>query len=169
MEVVKVRLFSVFLWMVLGAFFTVNLLAAMNHPAVLSQLLLPSLTDPFSIARHVTTAKHLWELGYRQTATRELVIAQDLVAAGGSVLGATSDPTTLLAQWELAPSQLKAAYEHWKSVTQLHPDYRDGFLVAGSYAYQLGNVNGAKQLFEKAYALDPNYEPTAGFLQKIKK
>jgi len=158
----------VVLWAVLIAFIIVNLSTAKNHPSKLSELLAPSLTNPFSIAQHVTTAKHLWDLGYRETATRELVIAQGLVEAGGSVLGATSNPTTLLAQWELEPSRLKAAYEYWKSVTDEQPDYRDGFLIAGSYAYQLGNITEASSMAQKAYALDPNYKPTIEILGKIK-
>jgi len=157
----------ILLWAALIAFLIINLLAARNHPSKLSQFLLPSQVNPFSIAQHVTTAKNLWDSGYQKNATRELVIAQDLVEAGGSVLGATSDPTTLLTQWELAPSKLKAAYEYWTSVTTTQPDYRDGFLMTGAYTYQLGNSTEAKKLFEKAYALNPNYKPTIEILKKI--
>jgi len=159
----------VLLWTALGAIFIINLLVTRDNPSKLSQLLLPSLANPLSIAQHVTTAKRLWDLGYRQTATRELVLAQNLVETGGSVLGATSDPTVLLTQWKLEPSKLTAAYEYWKLVTIQKPDYRDGFLIAGAYTYQLGNVTEAKQLFEKAYALDPNYKPTIEILKKIEK
>jgi hypothetical protein len=165
----KVYLFfagRVLLWAALAVFFIMNVLMTKTHPSKLSQLLFPSLTNPFSINQHVTTAKNLWDLGYRQTATRELVIAADLVkAGGGSVLGATSDPTTLLSQWKSEPSKLKTAYGYWKSVTHKQPDYRDGFLMTGIYAYQLGNVDESKQMFEKAYALDPNYKPTIEMLR----
>ena len=158
------RVFSALLWAALAALLITNVLAIHNRPSKLSQLLFPSLANPFSIAQHVTTAKALWEEGFQKTATRELVIAQDLVESGGSVLGATSDPTALLTQWELEPSKLQATYEYWKSETVQKPDYRDGFLIAGAYAFQLGKTSEAKSLFEKAYALDPNYKPTIKML-----
>jgi hypothetical protein len=160
------RVFSAFLWFLLVAFFITNLSARLYSPSPLSQALLPSLINPFSISQHVTTAKKLWDSGYKKTATRELVLATDLVKSGGSVLGATSDPKTLLSQWQSEPSKLRDAYEYWTSVTRQQPDYRDGFLMAGGYAYQLGNMTSAKQLFEKAYTLDPNYKPTLEMLKK---
>jgi len=161
------RVFSALLWTALIALFCINFLSIKILQSKLSQLLLPSLTNPFSIAQHVATAKTLWDAGYQKTATRELVIAADSVESGGSVLGATSNPTTLLTQWELAPTQLKKAYEYWKSETVQTPDYRDGFLIAGAYAVQLGNVNEAKKMFEKAYAIDPNYKPTEEMLLSL--
>lgn len=161
------RLFSALLWMILVAWIVANGFALRLIPSPLSQLLFPSLASPFSIAQHVATAERLWRLGYRQTATRELLIATDLVKSKGSVLGATTDPTTLLALWKSEPTKLRAVYEHWKSVTAEKPDYRDGFLMAGIYAYQLENDSDAKLLFEKAYALDPNYKPTIEMLKKI--
>jgi tetratricopeptide (TPR) repeat protein len=161
------RLLSVFLWTALVIFFISNLIALRYYQSKLSRLLSPSLSNPFSIAQHVTVAKTLWDMGFHKTATRELIIAADLVEAGGSVLGATSNPTTILAEWKQEPSKLTSAYEYWKSVTILYPDYRDGYLIAGTLAYQLGNVGTAKQLIEKAYTLDPNYKPIVDMLKKI--
>jgi hypothetical protein len=161
------RVFSALLWVALIAFCITNLIARRNTPSILSQLLFPSIAHPFSISQHVTTAKTLWDSGYKQTATHELVIAADLVETGGAVLGATSDPIKLLSLWESEPLKLKSAYDYWSSITVSYPDYRDGFLMTATFAYQLGKTKEANQMMEKAYALDPNYKSTTEMLKKI--
>ena len=76
------------LWLGIAALVAVNVFS-LKITSPLSAILTTSLTNPYSIATHVDTAKKLWDLGFRETATRELVIAKDLVSEGGSVLGAT--------------------------------------------------------------------------------
>jgi len=155
------------LWVALIAFIIFNAVFVRLNPSRFTEFLLQPLLKPFSIAAHVDTAKKLWDAGFHQTATRELVIAKDLLTTNGSVLGATTEPTALLATWEQVPVKLKDAYTYWLEVTKEKPDYRDGFLMAGSYAYELGDVTQAVSLFRKAYAIDPNYKTTLDMLTKV--
>lgn len=157
------------LWLALVAVIVFNAIYATTNSSKLSRILFQSLQKPYSISAHVDTAKKLWDAGFHESATRELVIAKDLLTANGSVLGATTEPTSLLTTWEQVPVQLKAAYEYWSQMTKEKPDYRDGYLLAGSYAYQLGDVTRAISLFRKAYNVDPNYKPTLDMLAKTEK
>jgi tetratricopeptide (TPR) repeat protein len=55
---------------------------------------------------------------------------------------------------------LKQEYEYWKSIIRNHPDYRDAYIQASIYAYQLGSINEARAYITKAKSLDPNYHDT---------
>ena len=52
---------------------------------------------------------------------------------------------------------IRQEYEFWISVIKDHPDYRDAYIQASMWSYQLGFLQEAKEYLEKAKLLDPNY------------
>jgi tetratricopeptide (TPR) repeat protein len=167
---VPYRLFSTFLWCLLAAFVATNAFVALRKPEIVTSLLTPSLVAPFSANSHITSALALWNQGFQESAKQEIRIADDLFHAHKeSVLGIASPPSTLLNDWESKPQQLKNEYAFWEMVAEEKPQYRDGLIMAGLYAYQLGERETSKQYLEKAYDLDPNYEPLNMILEKIGK
>jgi hypothetical protein len=159
----------ILLWAGLACGIAVNIAFYISVSSPFQNIFYGPLTAPASGAAHVAAAKKLWDLGYSHPATRELVIARDLLGSSGSVLGATSDPTKLLEEWHNIPGQLREQYGYWISVTKQYPEYRDGFLMAGAYAYRLGMTADARVLLQKALGLDPNYPVTLEILEKIGK
>jgi hypothetical protein len=164
------RVFSASLWILLFVFIVVNAFLASKNQKAFPSIFSSSLTHPFSVESHITTALALWNQGLQDSAKQEIRIADDLFHAGGeSVLGSTSPPSTLLSEWESKPQQLKSDYAFWEMVASEKPEYRDGLIMAGLYAYQLRNIGESRKYLEKAYTLDPNYEPLNALLEKIGK
>ncbi len=156
------------LWALLIALFYMNISWMLHKSNPTQSITLPSLTHPFSAEIHKQTAINLWDQGYHAIAKNELLLAQDLYNENsGNVLGASTDPSTLLSQWESQPQELTQAYEFWKSVIAQKPDYRDGYIMTAMNAYNLGKREEAKTLLQHAYAMDPNYPPTTNLLQRI--
>jgi len=150
------RLFSatllfLVLWAGFGLLLAVNGLSLeAGSPAT---LYLPVLRRPLSADVHTKTAQALWNTGHRQQAKYEAGLAQDL--SGGAVLGDVA-PSDLLTQWESEPVKLNDQFLHWKKITEEKPDYRDAFVMAAVFAYQLGNKPEAVALINRAFALDPS-------------
>lgn len=101
-------------------------------------------------------AQSLWDAGSLTQAKHEATLAQDL-SVSGTVLGSTISPS---------PELLASQFDHWKAIAQERPDYRDAFVMAAAYAYQLGNKEEARALINRAFALDPT-SPTVQELLKI--
>jgi tetratricopeptide (TPR) repeat protein len=112
----------------------------------------------------------LWNQGLRESAKNEILLAQDLYdPRKPSVLGVATSPSVLLEKWESQPQELRGDYSFWKLVTDTKPDYRDGLIMAGLYAYQLDNIQEARAYLQKAHDLDPNYQPLNTLIEKIGK
>ena len=161
---------SAVLWLLLLAFIGVNTAVVVRNQSMITSLLSPSIASPFSIESHIQTALALWNNGYQGGAKQEIRIADDLFATvRGSTLGVSTAPSTLLHTWESQPKQIQDSYEYWKEVAIQKPQYRDGLIMAGLYAYQLGEINQSRQYLQSAYAIDPNYAPLNMILEKIGK
>jgi tetratricopeptide (TPR) repeat protein len=164
------RVFSAILWTTLLAFIIVNIYLASKNTSIIQLFFSSSLSQPFSVESHIKTAVALWNKGMQTTALQEIRIADDLYRANGaSVLGSASTPSTILTDWESQPQKLKTDFTFWKSITEKQPDYRDGYIMAGLYAYQMQNMKEALSLLNKAHELDPNYAPLNTLLEKIGK
>jgi hypothetical protein len=167
------RLFSaitVAVWILLILLFVVNVQVASKKPSPLTSFYNSSLTNPFSANSHIETALSLWNQGLRESAKNEILLAQDLYNPDNpSVLGAATSPSVLLEKWESQPQQLQGDYSFWKFVAGTKPDYRDGLIMAGLYAYQLDKVQEARGYLQQAHDLDPNYQPLNTLIEKIGK
>lgn len=141
------------LWLLLFAFISFNWYAAAVTEPTIKQAL-PVLLRPFQATVHLGLAQSLWRKGLTAEAIHEAKLAQELESRK-NVLGATSQITTLLNYWESEPEKLKQLYATWKQITLEKPDYADAFLMAGIYAYQLGNTDEAKQLINQARTRNP--------------
>ena len=156
------------LWAVLVALFSVNAIALSHKTLPKAAEFIQILENPFNVTSHVQSALHLHNLGLNQAATQELVLAQDLKnTTPGSVLGATTDPATILESWAVHPQKLQEQYGYWKGVIAQKPDYRDGLVVEGLLAYELGKTGEAKTLLTKAQQLDPNDVAIVDLLRQI--
>ena len=163
------KIISVVLFLVLIVWIVFNSIQSQKQSKDTS-LLIRTFDRPFSIQSHVQTALTLWDRGFYKTAKKELVLASDLYMSDpGSVLGVATAPAKILADWESQPQKLYGDYAFWVEVTREKPDYRDGFFMAGVNAYKLGKRSEAKEYFQKAYALDPNYPPLNTLLVQTRK
>lgn len=158
----------IFLWGALVVLFWVNVVIFKQAPQTLSSVVLPAVTNPFSITAHTNIAISLWNKGFQKTAKNELLLAQDLYRhSDASVLGTTTDPSSLLTQWDGKPIEIQHAYEYWKSVIAQKPDYRDGLIMTALYAHATGNTDEAMIALGRAKQLDPNFEPLKVLLAKL--
>ena len=158
----------ILLWTGLGLFLAVNIAALAKYPPTISSALILSLMHPFSVQSHLSAAQILQEKGFLTQAKRELVIARDLQKNNNTVLGENTGLTDLLSRMEQEPVRISKLYEYWKSVTRKKPQYRDGFMMAGLYAYRLGYKIEATGLLEQAVLLDANYAPLNTLLDIIR-
>jgi tetratricopeptide (TPR) repeat protein len=167
------RLFSALSFVVWGLFillFVINIKVASKNPSPFTSAYDSPLTNPFSANSHIAAALSLWNQGLRDSAKNEILLAQDLSDPGSpSVLGVATSPSVLLEKWESQPKQLQGDYAFWKLVADTKPDYRDGLIMAGLYAYQLDKIDEARGYFQKALDLDPNYQPLNTLMEKIGK
>jgi hypothetical protein len=164
------RVFSALLWILLILFISFNIFAVTKNMSLVQMIISSNLTHPFSVESHIKTAMTLWNQGLQSKAIEEIRIADDLYQGNdSSVLGITSSPSSILSDWESQPQKLQNDYLFWKSVIEKRPDYRDGYIMAGIYAYQMQNKKESVSLFQKAHDLDPNYAPLNTLLEKIGK
>jgi tetratricopeptide (TPR) repeat protein len=154
------------LWSALGIFLYINIvtLSKANNP---KDIFLPALTQPFSATNHTKIASELWRIGLHAQAKHELTLAQDL-PGNTAVLGAETSPSILLDRWESQPKTLEANYLFWKEVLEKKPNYRDAFIQAGVFAYEMGNIDTARNLLEQAQTLDPNFHFTTTILSQVR-
>lgn len=155
------------LWLLLCLVIIYNMYAGKYFPTVPLPQIFSVLTKPFSVQTHILLAKVLWAHDFHEGAMRELFLAQD-VAGGPTVLGATDEVSALLTNWREKPGKIRQLYEFWKTVAQSKPDYRDGFVMAGMYAYMLNDATAAKRFFEKALSLDPGNRTALDMLKSVK-
>ncbi|HUD20030.1 MAG TPA: hypothetical protein VMR81_06335 [Patescibacteria group bacterium] len=158
------------LWALLMALFLVNSKVIIRTPLSFSMLFTNTLLSPFSTQSHMALANFFWKQGLPQNAKREMTLAEDLYhATGGNVLGATTDPAAFLKEWQGEPQQLKQNYAYWKGVTVQKPDYRDAYIMTGTFAYELGNTQEALGYLQKAQTLDPNDQALNSLITEIQK
>lgn len=158
------------LWGFMIGLVAVNISFSANTSPYKAAYFLPTLVEPFSPTAHIQVASNLWNLGFHKEAKQEILLAADLVKPNDpTVLGESTSPTSLLTIWESQPKQREASYIYWQQVVKEKPDYRDAFIQAGTLAYELGKTDEAVAFIQKAYNLDPNFQPTATLLTKIHK
>ncbi len=122
------------------------------------------LSTPFLSATHIALGKALYAKGDIQTATHELLLAEQLstlqylFVTPQAVLGAQSESTDLLSLWEQHRTYQDRAYHYWKATIEQTPDYRDGYMTLASISSALGKKDEAVAYLHQAYALDPNNE-----------
>jgi tetratricopeptide (TPR) repeat protein len=160
----------VLLWTGLCVFLVINIVTLTKYPDAESPAFLSALIRPFSAETHLKAAQMLQDLGFIAQAKREIVIAKELQGTDTeNVLGASSGLTEILARLEQEPGMIKNYYDYWKSVTRGKPEYRDGFMMAGLYAYRLGYREEAIGLLNQAVLLDANYAPLNTLLDIVRK
>ena len=158
------------LWGSIIGLFYFNIALSLNTSTSTTAYFLHALIQPFSANAHVQVASTLWNLGFHKEAKQEILLATDLVKSNDStVLGASTSPASLLDKWESQPKEREASYMYWQTVLKEKSDYRDAFIQAGTLAYELGKTREAIVLLQKAYTLDPNFQPTAALLVRMQK
>ncbi len=137
------------LWSVLAIFVTINVLGPNSRPS-LSKNTLAVLLSPRSSETHIQLAIDLWNNKNLDAARRELFLANERmrvqtnnIEASPQVLGITTSPLSLLAQWQEEPVRLENDYQFWKRIAAEKQDYRDAHLMAGLLAWQLGYIKEA--------------------------
>lgn len=149
------------LWSVFTALAIINVYARVNLIPSYWTTLLTSLRFPVSPPAHQALAEAYWQQGYVTQAKKELLYAQDVINStrgvnGQTVLGTSTAPNDLLTQWEQEPEKLRRQYQFWQTVVREKPDYRDGYIMLASLAYQLRKLDEARSSLARAQALDSN-------------
>lgn len=119
------------------------------------------LLSPKSPEPHIVLAQAYWQNHLFGDARRELALADELYSLStsqnsGNTLGVTTLPSSLLARWEREPQGLRIQYEFWQSVVAQRPDYRDAYLTLAAIAYELSQLEKAREYLREAMRLDPN-------------
>lgn len=163
-----IRIFSAgFLWLFLTLIISLNFYAKTLFSASFEPLTIEAMVHPSSARAHFALAQRFWSMGFLTRAKSELRVAQELSQiAGSGVLGISTNPTTLLTEWESEPTRRQAAYQFWQRAVQEKSDYRDGYMQLASLAYELGRIDVAKQYVSKGEDLDPN-NPTIEKLRTL--
>ena len=170
------------LWSLLLALFGFNAFAAANYPLPYSDKLSSVFARPFSWDTHAALARDFWQLGAREPAVQELLVADELyqrspdasrtLPAGRQVLGLSTAPSDLLASWQHAPARELERQRYWEEIIKQYPDYRDAYVELAALLYKQGNVAEAKTYLLAAEALDPNnvsIQKLVAFVSKIVK
>ena len=154
---------SILLWFGLAALVGVNVMEVQKGRPVYWNKLMMVLEHPFSLDWYVDLAGDLWQQGHKLEARQLMRSAQELTQANQTtskqttnVLGATTSPEQLLAQWEDEVYKTEKRYVFWQGVATQRPDYRDAYVTVASLAYQLGKLDEARSWLTKAQAIDPN-------------
>lgn len=120
------------------------------------------LQKPNSSEAHTRLAYALWEERKLVGAQKELLLAEEMVNRTAqnnrmrNVLGVTTKPMELLQEWQNEPDRLQEEYQFWKNVARTHPDFRDAYVAAALYAYQLGKTDESRAYLMNAQSVDPN-------------
>ena len=159
------------LWTSLAALLFLNIsLKATISPAY-SDAIISIFTHPHTPQPHIALAKLLRQEQRQLAATQELLVAVELAAQRGAslnVLGATTDPTTLLEQWRTESERLAQQYRFWRIAAEDKPDYRDAQLAAAMLAFQQSDMAEAERFAKNALAIDPNNTQAQQLLKIIK-
>ena len=123
------------------------------------------LSSPFSSNNYVLLGKQLYALGDLQGATVELRLAEQIATYSlpfssftPRVLGAQSEPTEVLRDWEQNQTYVQRAYSFWKTVAEQHYDYRDAYLTLAVLCIRMDKTDEAMLYVKTANTLDPNNE-----------
>jgi tetratricopeptide (TPR) repeat protein len=156
------------LWSLLIGLFSYNVMSTLAWKSPLTLYFLPALKEPFSSTTHMEIASKLWETGLHAQAKQEIALAQELMSSKDmSVLGMSTSPASLLQEWESQPHKREEEYRYWKTILEQKPDYRDAYIQAAVFAYELGNIEIASDLLHKAYTLDPTFHSTTLLLSRL--
>src|SRR3989344_8465167 len=154
------RFFSALgLWFGLGSLvlFNVAMKATVNPER--SDAITSIFPRPYTPQPHVSFAKLLRQEDRLEPAVQELRVAAELAAKTGApsnVLGATTDPASLLETWATEADRMAAAYRYWRGVASEKPDYRDAQLQAATLALQQSDTSEARRFAQATLDLDPN-------------
>ena len=123
------------------------------------------LSAPFSSTHYVLLGKELYALGDQKNATVEVQLAEQISTfmfpfslLTPRVLGAQSEPTEVLRDWEQDQTYVHRAYSFWKTVAEQHSDYRDAYLTLAGLCIRMNKTAEAILYINTAYTLDPNNE-----------
>ena len=148
------------IWSLLAILLTINLLD--RNPIVSpSKNTLAVLLSPQSSQAHIKRAVDYWNNKNLEVAERELLLANERIRfqtkkteGSPQVLGITTSPLDLLAQWQKEPVYLENDYHFWKRIAAEKQDYRDAQLMAGLLAWQLGYSKEAKAYAATLQSID---------------
>ncbi len=60
-----------------------------------------------------------------------------------------------------------SGYTYWMEIVRAHPDYRDGYFMVATLAYQRGNMQQAREYLNKVREIDPNYPGIVQLAQEL--
>lgn len=157
-------------WGLLIAFISFNVIFPKSDNPEVSGKIRAILLKPLSSSNHLALATILQKIGFQAAAKNELGLSLDLWNQNKSsenVLGASTDPNDIKLAWEANNQNLTKNYDYWKSIVLEKPEYRDGLIMLGVYAYQISRESEAKNAWKQAIAIDPNYELSGVLLRLI--
>ena len=135
--------------MVCIAFFIVNILSFQHMPQSYDQYRKALLNNPFSIDSYIRFGQALYMQGNSVAAAKQITVATN-------VLGAQTEFSNVLSEWDYASSAKERSYEYWKQIISTYPQYRDGYIQLAQASYELKRLDEAKAYLSRAQTLDPN-------------
>ncbi len=149
---------KIILWSLLAVLFAINIFARFNIAPSYWQQMILALRWPLSPDIHQTLAKNFWDNGLLQSTKTELGYLHMLRSVSPNttnVLGEATDQNAITL-WNTQKVSLQKSYDNWQNIVRQKTDFRDGFLILASLAYQRSLFTQAHAYAEQAFILDPN-------------
>jgi len=131
------------------AFLGVNIIIFSYLPQSYDQYRKALLNNPFSIDSYIRFGQALYTQGNGDAASKQIAVATN-------VLGAQTEFSTILSEWNYASSAKERSYVYWKQIITTYPEYRDGYIQLAQASYDLARFDEAKTYLNRAQTLDPN-------------
>ena len=101
-------------------------------------------------------------------AEKELSLAKTIQSSDFQAVNNSTFEKIWNQKQEAKPEEIKDLIKHWQQIVLEKPNYRDGYLRLSLLHYKIDESEKANEYLEKAFGLDPNYEP-ARQMEKILK
>lgn len=136
--------------------FAINCYARLNMAPIYWQQVTEALRWPYSTEIHRSLAKTYLSNGLMQSAKTELSFVDMLPHATSATNVLGESDTDEIALGRAQQAMMQKDYDRWQKIVSEKTDYRDGFLILASLAYQRLLPTQAYAYAEHAFILDPN-------------
>lgn len=126
-----------------------------DYPAAHSAFRQAVSIEPLSYSHHLSLARVYEATRNYDLAIQELTLAESARAG----LGLSDDIKRLDSLWS-EPVRLQEEITQLEKLVAARPTYRDGWVGLAYRHYRLKSDQEMKKALDRAYELDPNYEPT---------
>lgn len=115
---------------------------------------------PWSITNRIHLAETLFLNGQIEAAQKEVnkISQSRMLSIALSLRPKLKSEYQAVSKLVFTPSRINAKIDYWKQVLLKKPNYRDAYLELAILYYQIKDDQKSKQMWQKAFNLDPNGE-----------